>query len=106
MKLILSPSAVRDLQSISDYTLKNWGADQEEHYLKGLWGKLAAIQAGPKSYQLRAELIKDCRSARHEKHVIFFAIHGQTLQIIRILHSSMDFRCHLPSEEPRTGPDS
>lgn len=36
MKFMLSPSAIRDLQSISDYTLQNWGAEQEDIYLKGL----------------------------------------------------------------------
>jgi len=98
MKFILSPSAVRDLQSISEYTLKNWGADQEETYLKDLWKKLAAIQSDPGSFRLREDLVKGCRSARHEKHVIFFAIQGQTLQVIRILHRAMDFSSHLTSE--------
>ena len=38
MNLILSPSAIRDLQVISDYTVQTWGAEQENRYLKGLWG--------------------------------------------------------------------
>lgn len=79
MKLILSPSAILDLQSISDYTHQTWGADQEELYLKGLWKKLEEIQFSPESYHLREDLVKGCRSARHEKHVIFFALQGQTL---------------------------
>jgi toxin ParE1/3/4 len=98
MKLIFSPSAIRDLQGISDYTLQTWGADQEDRYLKDLWGKLAAIQASPESYRLREDLAKGCRSARHEKHVIFFSITGQTLQIIRILHGAMDFNSRLADE--------
>ena len=99
MKLILSPSAISDLQSISEYTLQTWGAEQEEHYLKGLWKKLAEIQSSPESYRLREGLVKGCRSARHERHVIFFAVQGQTLQIIRILHGAMDFSTHLASED-------
>ena len=99
MKFILSLSAIRDLQSISAYTLQNWGAEQEDIYLKGLWKKLAAIQFDPSSFRLREDLVKGCRSARHEKHVIFFAVHGQTLQIIRILHVAMDFSSHLTTED-------
>ena len=95
MNLILSPSAIRDLQEISDYTLQTWGAEQEDRYLKGLWGKLAEIQSNPDSCRLREDLAKGCRSARHEKHVIFFSIQGQTLQVIRILHGTMDFNRHL-----------
>ena len=99
MKLILSPSAIRDLQEISDYTHQTWGAEQEDRYLKGLWSKLAEIQSSPESSQLRKDLAKGCRSARHEKHVIFFSINGQTLQIIRILHGAMDFGSHLADED-------
>jgi toxin ParE1/3/4 len=99
MKIILSPSAVRDLQSISDYTLRNWGTEQEERYLKGLWEKLTAIQSNPNSFRLREDLVKCCRSAGHGQHVIFFAVQEQTLQIIRILHGSMDFSNHLPIED-------
>ena len=98
MKLILSPSAISDLQSISEYTLQTWGAEQEEHYLKGLWKKLAEIRSSPESYRLREDLVKGCRSARHEKHVIFVALQGQSLQIIRILHGAMDFSIHLASD--------
>jgi plasmid stabilization system protein ParE len=37
MNIILSPSAIRDLQDISNYTLRTWGEEQEDRYLKGLW---------------------------------------------------------------------
>jgi toxin ParE1/3/4 len=99
MEIILSPAAILDLQSISGYTRQTWGIEQEEFYLKGLWKKLEEIQLSPGSYRLRDDLLQGCRSARHEKHVIFFALQGQTLQIIRILHGAMDFRIHLASEE-------
>jgi toxin ParE1/3/4 len=99
MNLILSPSAIRDLQVISDYTVQTWGAEQENRYLKGLWGKLAEIQSNPDSCPLRDDLAKGCRSVRHEKHVIFFSINGQTLQVIRILHGAMDFNRHLTDED-------
>ena len=95
MNLILSPSAIRDLQGISDYTHRTWGAEQEERYLKGLWEKLSEILSSPDSCRLRDDLAKGCRSTRYEKHVIFFTIHGNQLQIIRILHGSMDFQRHL-----------
>lgn len=98
MNLILSPSAIRDLQDISNYTLRTWGEEQEDRYLKGLWSKLAEIQSSPKSCRLRNDLAKGCCSAHHEKHVIFFSVKGQTLQVIRILHGAMDFNRHLVDE--------
>lgn len=99
MNLILSPSAIRDLQEISNYTLHTWGEEQDDRYLKGLWGKLAEIQFSPESCRLREDLAKGCRSARHEEHVIFFSIKEQTLQVIRILHGAMDFNRHLADED-------
>ena len=98
MNLILSPSAIRDLQDISNYNLRTWGEEQEDRYLKGLWSKLAEIQSSPKSCRLRNDLAKGCCSTRHEKHVIFFSVKGQTLQVIRILHGAMDFNRHLVDE--------
>jgi toxin ParE1/3/4 len=98
MKLILSPAAILDLQSISAYTLQHWGTEQEEIYLKDLWRKLTTIQSAPESYRIRKDLAKRCRAARHEKHIIFFTVHGEILQVIRILHASADFNRHLISD--------
>ena len=75
--------------------MQTWGAEQEDRYLKSLWRKLAEILSSPESGRLRKDLAKDCRSVRHEKHVIFFAIKGQTFQVIRILNGAMDFNRHL-----------
>ncbi|MCA9095962.1 MAG: type II toxin-antitoxin system RelE/ParE family toxin [Planctomycetaceae bacterium] len=100
MKLVISPSAARDLQSISDYTLRTWGPEQEERYLKGLWDRLTAIQVEPGAFRVRDDLARGCRSARFEKHVIFFSFTDDALQVIRILHGTMDFVRHLPGDDP------
>ncbi len=98
MKLVLSPAAIRDLQSIADYTIHTWGAEQEILYLNGLWRKLEEIQSRPEIFRHRNDLAIDCRSARHEKHVIFFAVEEDSIQVIRILHGAMDFGSHLPDD--------
>lgn len=99
MKLVLSPAAIHDLQSIAEYTLRTWGPEQEHRYLEGLWARLEEIRAAPERFKPRPELGEDFQSARHEKHVVFFRIRKGSLQIIRILHTAMDFGGHL-SEEP------
>ena len=35
--VILSPKAKADLSDIWDYTCAEWGADQAEKYVRGLW---------------------------------------------------------------------
>ena len=70
-RLILSPAAIADLREIAQYTRVTWGAEQEASYLKNLWRKFEAIRSAPETYRLRDDLLAGCRSARHEKHVIF-----------------------------------
>lgn len=98
MKLALSPAALCDLQSISDYTARTWGQEQEARYLEGVWEKLEEIRSRPDIYKFRADLPGDCFSARFGKHVLFFAVVGNTVEVIRILHASMDFYTHLSPE--------
>lgn len=98
MNLTLSPAALGDLRSISDYTLQTWGEDQETRYLEGIWQKLEEIRACPEACKLRHDLPGGCRSARCGKHVVFFSINGNTVEVIRILHAAMDFHTHLLPE--------
>ncbi|KAB2641191.1 MAG: type II toxin-antitoxin system RelE/ParE family toxin [Verrucomicrobia bacterium] len=95
MKLVFSPAAVQDLQLIADYTSRTWGAQQETLYLKERWAKLDLMLDRPENYRPRHDLDIDCYSERYGKHVIFFSVLGETLQVIRILHSAMDFSVHL-----------
>ena len=38
-----------------------------------------------------------CQLAPPGKHVILFRIDGTVLQIVRVLHSAMDFKRHIPA---------
>ena len=95
MKFVFSPAAVQDLQSIAKYTSRTWGTEQETLYLKGLWAKLDLMLDRPENHRPRHDLAIDCYSERYGKHVIFFSILGETLQVIRILHGAMDFSVHI-----------
>jgi toxin ParE1/3/4 len=88
----------QDLRTISSYTLQVWGAEQESRYLKGLWRKLSEIHRDPDLYRVRKDLVIGCRSARYERHVIFFVVAESEIQVIRILHGAMDFRSQLADE--------
>lgn len=98
MKLVFSPAAILDLQAIAAYTFHTWGAEQEALYLRALWRKLEEIRVRPEIHPLRNDLAIDCRSARHGKHVIFFSVEEDSIQVIRILHGAMDFDRHLPDD--------
>lgn len=95
MTLDFTKAAVSDLQSIRSYTLETWGVEQEQRYLDELWQKFEEILADPKRWRRRHDLFSDCQIAAQDKHVILFRIENSVLQIVRILHSAMDFPRHL-----------
>ena len=98
MNLVVSPAAFSDLQSISSHTRQVWGEEQEIRHLEAIWQMLEKIRAQPESCKLRQDLLDGCRSARSGKHVIFFITTAATVEVIRILHSAMDFPTHLSPE--------
>ncbi|MBX3743603.1 MAG: type II toxin-antitoxin system RelE/ParE family toxin [Akkermansiaceae bacterium] len=98
MNLVLSPAALSDLQGISDHTFQAWGEEQETRYLEAIWEALEKIRIHPEAFRLRTDLPGGCRSIRSGRHVIFFAITGTNVEVIRILHGAMDFPSHLSTE--------
>lgn len=95
MKLEITPAALADLRSIRAYILERWGAAQEAAYLAGMWEKFESILASPTPCRSRPDLFPGCQLAAEEKHVILFRVNKSTLQIVRVLHSAMDFPRHL-----------
>lgn len=55
--------------------------------------------ADPRLFRFRNDLFKHCQLAAEGKHVILFRVDEDALQIVRVLHSAMDFRKHLPSAD-------
>lgn len=95
MIIDLTETALQDLRSIRDYTLFTWGEEQEQKYLDGIWAKFEIMSADPDRFRRRDELFPGCRFAVHGKHVILFRVDGKVLQIVRVLHGSMDLRSQL-----------
>jgi toxin ParE1/3/4 len=96
MKLVLTEAALADLRAIRSYTLATWGAEQEQRYLRTLWSRIESLRKDPTSYRLRDELFPGCRIAAEGRHAILFRASTETLAIVRILHSAMDFKRQLP----------
>jgi toxin ParE1/3/4 len=99
VRLEITPAALEDLQSIRAYTLETWGIEQEQAYLEGLWKRFGEIGANPLLFRFRNDLFQHCQLASEGKHVILFRVEGDALQIVRVLHSAMDFRRRFPSAE-------
>ena len=98
MKLVLTEAALTDLQSISAFTLEKWGAEQETRYIQQMWRRMDFIRTTPNIGRLREDLFPGCRLVAEGRHVILFRSRLESVEIIRVLHSAMDFRRHLLPE--------
>ncbi len=92
----LARRAESDLEDIWDYTENTWSVEQAEKYLDGLFSCFQAIADG----RAKAKPIDAVRKGYYKtlcvKHNIFFRKPSeQIIEIIRILHVSMDVELHL-----------
>jgi toxin ParE1/3/4 len=91
----LSPKARADLDSIWDYTATHRGSAQAEDYLRTLDETMKLIAATP----YLGRNIDDIREGYFKfpaaSHVLFYRIAPSTIEVIRILHKSMDVEGHL-----------
>ncbi|MEX1119756.1 MAG: type II toxin-antitoxin system RelE/ParE family toxin [Terrimicrobiaceae bacterium] len=92
MRLVLTEAALADLRSISDYTLATWGEEQEKRYISNMWSRLESLQLDPASGRRRDDLFPGCRLVSEGRHVILFRSSPGVLEVVRVLHSAMDFK--------------
>ncbi len=96
----VSTYAADDIESILRYTLKKWGFDQADTYYELLASARDRIAENPflLGSKEREDLAAGCRTFRCGKHVYFFRIRHNILEIARILHEAMDFEKHVSEE--------
>jgi len=103
-----SAAAKADFKDILRWTRDRFGTPQAQAYLKTLTLALEALCAGPQvaGSQLRSDIGPDiytlhvARQGRHGRHFLVFRarpVQDQpVLELLRILHDSMDMKRHLP----------
>ncbi len=92
-KYILSNKAVEDLSSIWNYTYESWSEKQADKYYNLLLDscqELAAAKVAGKKYP---EINREILRFRILQHIIFYRLlKNENIEIVRILHSSMDLK--------------
>lgn len=92
---IISPRAQRDLEGIWDSTAERWNLTQAEIYLRGIWAAIETIAADPGIGRSADDVRPSYRRYPVGSHVIFCQLADEMVDVIRILHSHMDFDNHL-----------
>lgn len=91
----LRPAADRDLQNIFRYSVKEWGNDRAERYIRDL--NTAFLKLA--NNELRSKRADDIHTGLHScrvvSHVVFFKQTDYGILVIRVLHKSMDYLKHM-----------
>ena len=91
----LRPKARSDIDAIWDYTVQTWGVQQARSYIAGLRDVCTQLADNPELGKCRDELHKGLRVYPSGKHVVFYITMDKGIDVVRILHGSMDTRRHL-----------
>lgn len=92
----LSRLAVSDLKSIGEYTVRNWGLEQAEHYVAELRRVLSLLSVNPGVGHACDDIRKGYRRMEHGRHVVFYRVRDDDgIDVIRILHARMLPRKHI-----------
>ncbi len=89
-QLRLSPKACADLDTIWNHTAQRWGQDQAEAYLLSL-GETMKLLASQPGLGRNIDLIrKGYLKFPAGSHIFIFRMQSKAIEIIRVLHKSMD----------------
>jgi len=97
MKFKISREASRDIENIWLYTFKIWSIEQANRYFNLIMDEIEYLAENPKSGIDYDEVRKGYFRSRIKSHFIFYIINQQhkEIEIIRILHQSMDIETRL-----------
>jgi toxin ParE1/3/4 len=94
-RYVLSPRAQADLDEIWDYTAVTWGLDQAEDYIRLLQHAIEAIADDPRKGCSCDDIRLGYGKYLAGSHVIFYRSVDIGIDVVRILHTRMDFKRHL-----------
>lgn len=84
-----------DLEAIWVYTAEQWGVEQAERYLQGLFDCFEELAANPRLGRERDEVKAGYRSFPQGRHVVFYVIASAGIEVIGIVHQSAEVDAHL-----------
>lgn len=109
-QLRLADQAELDLQDIAVWTAQNFGPRQADDYIETVTQAIEALYDGPAILGARERddigpgirTLHVARFGRKGRHfVVFKAAESQTIDVLRLLHDSMDLPKHLPASHDR-----
>lgn len=94
-KYVLSPAAQENLINIKTYSIKTFGKKRTTVYLKALRDRMRVLSESPLTGVTRGEIKIGYYSYFEGSHTIYYRITKTHIDIIDILHQSMEPSIHL-----------
>ena len=91
----LSPKAQADLDSIWEFTVQRWDIGQADDYMRALGETMKLLTASPHLGRSIEDIREDYFKFPTASHIIFYRVTPGTIEVIRILHKSMDVERHI-----------
>ncbi|WP_168427330.1 type II toxin-antitoxin system RelE/ParE family toxin [Candidatus Colwellia aromaticivorans] len=90
----LSPLAEEDLFKIISTTIESWGSAQAKVYSQTIDSALLKLAQYPDFGRERSDVYNGARSFPVEKHIVFYQVSDNGIDVARILHQRMDLSKH------------
>ncbi|WP_298652446.1 type II toxin-antitoxin system RelE/ParE family toxin [uncultured Proteiniphilum sp.] len=92
MKFEISEKAFEDIENIWLYTVETWSVEQADRYYNLIFDEIEYIIRNPLSGKDFSRIRKNYRCSKVKSHLIFYKYRKseEIVEIIRILHQSMD----------------
>ena len=79
-----------DLEAIWIYTVEQWGVEQAERYLQGFFSCFEELAANPRLGRERNDVKAGYRSFPQGRHLVFYVIAPEGVEVIGIVHQGAD----------------
>ena len=90
LKIVFHEAAIVDLEEIWFYTFQTWSLEQADRYHGLIYKEIEFLAGKPKSGKDISHIREGYRSCKIKSHYIFYKYSLTEIEIIRILHESMD----------------
>ena len=95
--VIFTEQADSDLFGIYVYTYKTWGEAQAIKYINDLKAAISKVASNPKMLGKQQDQIRPGYFSYHVgRHLFFYRIADERIEVVRILYDSMDYKRHFP----------
>ena len=94
-EVVKSPLAEEDLLDIWLYSYGKWGENQASQYLLQLETGMLSLSSNPVVGKSREGVRLGYRSIQINRHVIYYRLEGEIINIVRVLHERMIPEKHL-----------